>query len=291
MNPYLDAKPWRAALVWLPMALHPLDSAAAPSDAEPPGKVTSNASDSSSIEVPRKEATTVPAHMKDRGPENTQRAFVDTVLPLVLLENERIEGKRKKMEQLFSRLELGSALDGNERDWLRSLAAEYRVDGDPLRETSARKELRARVDIVPADLAIAQAATETGWGVSRAAHRDRDLFGMTAIPTRTIKTASGKRIHAPRFDNLRESVRTYIHNLNSHVAYSPLRTIRAKLRTERKPIQGTVVAEGLVKYSQRGKAYVKQVRSIIQDHGLGRYVNARLMPGRDQMAYATGVSP
>jgi Bax protein len=229
-----------------------------------------------------------PALEKNLDVEKKQRVFVNTVLPLVLMENELIEGKRKIMLKHFASLARGETLKNEDGEWLRQLAVTYRVNGDPLTDAEVRRELLGRVDIVPVDLALAQAATETGWGESYGARKDRDLFGMTGLPKRTVKTASGQVVRAPKFSSLREAVRTYIHNLNSHSAYKPLRAIRTKLRTERKPIQGGTVADGLMKYSTRGSSYVKQIRTVIHHHNLNRYINARLLPSRDQVVALDG---
>ena len=148
-------------------------------------------------------------------------------------------------------------------------------------DAEARRQLLARVDVVPVDLALAQAATETGWGSSHSARKDRDLFGMTAMRShRTMRTASGRVVRAPKFASLREAVRAYIHNLNSHDAYQSLWTMRTRLHAEHRPIQGAVLADGLRKYSTRGTSYVKQIRTVIHQYHLNQYVNARLLPDR-----------
>jgi Bax protein len=284
MNQYLEAKPLRTLLVWLPVLLHPF-SAHASRGGSAPILESPTTPAHPIIEVPRHEEKDVPSvlHKKlDR--DDKQRVFVSTVLPLVLMENEVIETKRKRLLKHFASLARGETLVKKDEAWLRALAVEYRLKGDPLADATVRRELLRRVDIVPVDMALAQAATETGWGASYGVRKDRDLFGMTAITTkRTIKTASGRVVRAPKFSSLREAVRTYIHNLNCHAAYKSLRAIRTKLRTERKPIQGSPVADGLVRYSSRGTHYVKQIRTVIRQHHLNRYINARLLPNHDQV--------
>lgn len=245
----------------------------------------SNAANNLVVEVPRHEERDVPRNLIDENNnENKQRIFINTLLPLLLMENELIESKRKRMLKHFASLARGEALGNSDQAWLQSLAVDYRVEGDPLTDAQVRQELLKRVDIIPVDLALAQSATETGWGLSYGARKDRDLFGMTAIRSnRNIRTSSGRLIRAPKFASLREAVRVYIHNLNSHDAYQSLRTLRNKLRNENKTIQGTKVADGLLKYSTRGVSYVKQIRSIIHQNNFNQYVNARLLPSREQV--------
>ncbi|CAK0742916.1 Bax protein [Gammaproteobacteria bacterium] len=284
MNQYLETKFLRTMFVWLPVLLHPLSVHASKEEASlAEGSSTAHAP---VIEVPRHEEKDVPRNLREESDsaEVRQQAFVNILLPLLLMENEVIESKRKRMLKHFSSLARGEALEIANQEWLRALAVEYRVDGDPLTDAEVREELLQRVDIVPVDLALAQAATETGWGASHGARKDRDLFGMTAIRSnRTIRTSSGRLVRAPKFSSLREAVHTYIHNLNSHDAYRSLRAIRTKLRSERKPLHGIRVADGLLKYSTRGVHYVKQIRTIIHQNNLNRYINARLLPSRDQV--------
>jgi Bax protein len=289
MNRHFETKSLKTLLVWLPVLLHPLSAHASRGGSTPTLDSASTPLSHPIIEVPRHEEKDVPRALeKDLDVEDKQRVFVNTVLPLVLMENEMIEGKRKIMLKHFASLARGETLKSEDEDWLRKLAITYRVDGDPLTDAQVRRELLGRVDIVPVDLALAQAATETGWGKSYGARKDRDLFGMTGLPNRTVKTASGQVVRAPKFSSLREAVRIYIHNLNSHSAYKPLRAIRTKLRTERKPIQGGTVADGLMKYSTRGSSYVKQIRTVIHHHNLNRYINARLLPSSDQVVALEG---
>lgn len=276
MNRSIERTILHKILLCLPVFMHPLHSSAASK-----GEAHSS---HPIIEVPRQEVKDVPhALHRESDYEEKQKMFVNTLLPLLLMENELIETKRKRMMRNFAALAQGENLDQQEQNWLRDLAAEYKVDQDPITNNNARREMIERVDIIPVDLALAQAATETGWGASHGALKDRDLFGMTALRARRVKTSSGRFVRAPKFSSLREAVHTYIHNLNSHNAYKSLRAMRTKLRAEQKPIQGGAVADGLLKYSTRRGQYVQQIRSMIRQNNFNRYINARLLPGRDQV--------
>jgi len=236
--------------------------------------------------VPRWEAPEVPSEMHDADAQERKRLFIDIVLPLVLIENEQTEIKREQMLALLQRLEQGEQLSATEQAWLRELAKQYRVKEDPMSSGEGRLKLLSRVDLVPVDLALAQAAIESGWGSSHLVRRDHDLFGMVGLLPVHIGRASkkGKRERAPKFASLRESVRTYMLTLNSHSAYDRFRSIRIKMRTEQKPLKGIQMADGLSRYSTRGKHYVSKLRSVIHEHGLERYGTAHLVPSRDQMA-------
>jgi Bax protein len=246
-------------------------------------------------DVPRRELRDVPYELCTHGSDQTTKKelFIETLLPLVLLENESIAQRRDRMLGLFERLEHRNPLSAGEQLWLRSLADEYRVSGDPVLDSAARRELGGRVDIVPADLALAQAAAESGWGGSHAARIDRDLFGMKVSaavriwPPRATRHRKGQ--HAPRFASLREAVHTYMLVLNSHAAYGRLRELRASLRGRSEPVEGSRLAAGLERYSTRGKGYVRMIQGVIRRNQLERYRLATLLPFTpDDPADSTG---
>ena len=271
----LTVWPLGRRVLWLPLLLTPL----APSV----GGVTPHSRDETQVlalpdgefhssgQVP----LVVPAALQHTGLDTDTRKdlFVRTVLPLVVSENERLRARRERMLTLLTRLEDADSLAPQEQQWLRSVAETYRIEGDPITDADAQRKLRLRVDVVPADLALAQAALESGWGRSVYTRKHRDLFGMTALAPRKSK--------APKFATLRESVRVYMRTLNSHAAYKRFRVLRAKSRHEGKPLDGYHLADGLVNYSARGSGYVKKVRALIRANDLDRYAATKLTPAQD----------
>jgi Bax protein len=289
---HIKLKPLWLQLAWLPVVFHPLQAGAADttSPAQQDSSETATASQLIFL-VPREEALEIPDALDSSAiaREEKKRLFLETVLPLVLLENERLTAQRARVRALLTRKQQGNDLAEPEWQWLRQLADEYHISGNPLVDATARDELLSRVDIIPVELALAQAAMETGWGGSRSARREHDLFGMTAfVPRqggRSSRKGKGKNKRPPKFVSVRESVRVYMLTLNSHASYAHLRAIRAKFRADKKPLRGLHVAEGLRKYSTRGTAYVKMVQNMIRSNDLDRYAMAKLEPvARDQVA-------
>ena len=128
--------------------------------------------------------------------------------------------------------------------------------------------LMRRVDTVPASLALAQAAEESGWGTSRFAQEGNALFGQwtTAegeglVPRRREAEASHKvRV----FDELHDAVAAYLHNLNTHRAYRQFRLTRAEQRAESGRLDSVALVEDLKSYSERGEDYVASIKTIIR---------------------------
>lgn len=206
-----------------------------------------------------------------------KRFFIKAVLPVVLRVNEDILAERDRLKQLRAQAESGATLDQADVAWLTSVARRYgckRYDWE---------ELLRRVDMIPPSLAIAQAATESGWGTSRFALEGNALFGEhTNDPKQgmaPIGSKSPAKFHVRAFPNLLENVRSYAHNLNQHRAYPEFRAQRAKLRAANKRLDGHALAGGLELYSERGLVYIKLLRRIIGANDLSYLDDARLPVG------------
>jgi Bax protein len=209
-----------------------------------------------------------------------KQLFIETLLPLIEIENLRVQKQRERALKLLQEAGRGRQPGHDAVQWLQQLAKSYRVEGDPLEDAAAAAALQARVDVIPTGLALAQAANESGWGSSRFAQEANNLFGIwTYDPEKGIKPkrrASGKTHLVRVFDSLRESVRIYISTLNSHPAYESLRSRRAQLRKEQQPLQAIVLADGLVKYSGLGQEYVTLIKNQIRHNELERIDYTRL---------------
>ena len=200
--------------------------------------------------------------------------FLRTVLPLILRVNEDILAERRRLDGVRARLRSGRDPDQVDLFWLAVMADRYgetRID-----------ELARRVDIIPPSLALAQSAEESGWGTSRFVRQGNAVFGQRTftkqgdmVPQRRDE---GKKHRVKAFNSLLDSVRSYALTLNSHWAYGAFRRARAAMRNEGASLDGSVLAGHLIRYSERGQAYVKTIRSIISVNKLDRLDGARLAP-------------
>jgi len=203
--------------------------------------------------------------------------FFRSILPLVLAENRRIRMERDRIASAFDD---GDFTQGSP-EWKRvaAIAQRYDVDAD-LNDPDVRERLRRRVDEIPPSLALAQAANESAWGTSRFAREGNNLYGEWTwnadkgiVPKRR---AEGADHFVRRFDSLRASVRSYLNNLNTHQAYAKLRSQRRRLREIGTPVTGMRLAGALDAYSERGMAYVNDIRNMIAYNRLQRINDARL---------------
>lgn len=205
--------------------------------------------------------------------------FFRGLLPLVEAENSRIRAQRRFIEERFA---LGPLRPGT-RNWnqIEKLADLYRVAGD-LNDPVVREILLRRVDEVPAALVLAQAANESAWGTSRFAREANNLFGLWTykkdlgmVPAQRMEGAK----HFVRvFPDLRSSVRVYLFNLNIGHAYVDMRRARAAMRGAGIEFDAESLAEGLLRYSERGEEYVAEIRAMISSNGLGQLGPLALLP-------------
>ena len=216
-------------------------------------------------------ALTKPESSDKQGSDHKKR-FLEGLIPLIRQENERILTLRSELGRLLARLDAGQTVSERESQRLEKLARHYRVEGNVLKQSEARSELLDRIDIIPVSLALAQAATESAWGKSRFAREANNLFGIWTydeskglVPKRR---EAGKTHLVRKFDSRGESVRYYMHNLNTHPAYKALRRIRAEHRRRGESLDGMDLAEGLERYSAKGREYIEMIQRMIKQNSL-----------------------
>ena len=203
----------------------------------------------------------------------SKAAFFGAVLPLVLLVNEEILAARERLMALHNKHRSRHTLSLADNAWLDRLAEKYKV------ETADFEALLLRVDTISPALTLAQAAEESGWGRSRFAQHGNALFGQrTWVQGAGIVPAgrpAGQTYEVRAFATLLESVRAYALNLNTHGSYADLRALRATMRAGRDPLR---LATALLRYSERGPVYVKNLQAIIRVNGLASFEQAKLVP-------------
>ena len=217
----------------------------------------------------REEAPQLPVDVK-------KEMFYRCLLPLVAHANAMVLDRRDRLAQADDELARGEALAAADIERLRQMAVLLRIrtaeEAEAVTEAAEWREVIAealyRLDVIPPGLALAQAATESGWGTSRFAVEANALFGQWTFggeglaPSQQRKELGDYRIAA--FEWPFDSVRGYFLNLSSHPAYEDFRRIRAELKAAGKPLSSLALADGLLRYSERGQEYVDELKGIIR---------------------------
>lgn len=202
-----------------------------------------------------------PKELLGKEGEELKKSFVDHVSPIIKKENENILKDRSRLTKIVQKVSAGKELTREEREWAEELHVRYKMDGwNP-------KELLKRVDIVPVAIAVSQAALESGWGTSRFAKEANALFGQKTTSKDSIDSQTDRYA---RFNDFRDSIESYMRNLNSHKAYDEFRSQRAQMRQSDKGFDTKGLINTLLKYSTRGKEYVKHVKQIMSSNGLDK---------------------
>ncbi|NRB39090.1 MAG: glucosaminidase domain-containing protein [Pseudomonadales bacterium] len=206
--------------------------------------------------IPVQQPIYVPDFSSYEDVNDKKQQFFSYFYPLILAENQQVLMHRQ-------------ALLSHETDelLLREICQRYSRDCQVI-DDHKRLALLVQVDIIPPALVLAQAAMESGWGTSRFARKGYNFFGQWCyqedcglVPLKRDKHA----VHEVRlFDSPRLSVRSYLFNLNTHVRYSELREQRFLRRVQGDTVTGEDVVEFLLAYSQRGQAYVDELRVVMQ---------------------------
>jgi len=242
------------------------------------------------ISVPRVFLETLPGDFGHTMPVPVRKShFIRVVLPMILAVNEEIAANRDRLAGLDTLLRGGSEISGLDAAWLQQLATRYDVDLGSMpgnvesHEATLAKlgALKLRVDSVSVSLALAQAIEETGWGRSRFARDGNALFGQRIwkeggglVP---IQRAEGETFEVRAFDNLMEGVRQYALNINTHRAYRGYRAIRRDYRQAQLPLDGLALSSALTLYSERGSAYIANIKEIIRSNDLRQLETAELV--------------
>ena len=215
---------------------------------------------------------TIPDFTKYEAGTERKKEFFNYLLPLINNHNASILKARHKISQWSQHPD---SLGWFDHFQLENFLETYQLDNFNINNEHDWAKLLRRVDVIPASLALAQAANESGWGTSRFAREGNNYFGQWCYKKGCgiVPKGRGTRdVHEVAiFNSPSDSVASYLRNLNSHKAYKTLREIRVIMREEEQSIRGAELVKGLGKYSQRGQDYTIELRSIILHNNLQKY--------------------
>lgn len=210
--------------------------------------------------------------------------FFSALLPPILKVNETILADRRKLKKIILKITLGTKVSETDYYWLTRKLRLYKVKVKNIQDFLDRTEqilgqLLGRMNMIPPELALAQAAQESGWGTSRFAQQGNALYGEWTwddgcgmVPKQRDK---GKTHRMKCFKSIIEAVDSYMLNLNTHRAYTALRQQRAAFRDDQL-INVIPLVETLTNYSEEGPDYVEKIKNIIRVNRLSDFKRARL---------------
>ncbi len=232
-------------------------------------------------EVPRVYLDDVPDRWRERSAKlasvaDKKRIFFRLIGPIVLRINELITADRTRAKNITGKLLVGEGVSPEDQAWLSELAVRYKLirSTDDHLDSDQYPELLLRVDIIPASLALAQAASESGWGTSRFAAEGNALFGQwtwgkgKGMKPSEQRASTHGDYRVASFGSTGLAAYSYALNMNTSGAYRDFRLKRADLRRQNLRVSGIVLAETLLRYSERGQAYVDDIQRLIRQNRL-----------------------
>ena len=237
------------------------------------------------LRVPRAIITGINPSWRQTAQELTvadkKEVFYRFMLPLVVHANHLVLDRRANLQRARRQIVAGEGISEIELQELRDAAVLLRVlnseEADALTGNSSQAvdvidQLLYRLDVIPAGLVLGQAAYESGYGTSRFAVEGNALFGQWTYGGQGLKPEQ-QREHLgdhriASFDWPFDSVRGYYINLSSHPAYEDFRKLRAELKSTGQPLESLALADGLIRYSERGQEYVDTLKGIIRVNNL-----------------------
>ncbi len=213
--------------------------------------------------------------------QQKKEIFYRFMLPLIVHANDMVMDRRARLQKMQEQLDSGRQLSTADIETLRQFAVLLRITdagtaaalgGDSEQLQKVIDEVLYKLDVIPAGLVLGQAAYESGYGTSRFAAEGNALFGQWTyggkglVPEQQRKSLGDHRIAA--FDWPFDSVRGYYINLSSHPAYEDFRRLRAELKAAGKPLSSLALADGLIRYSERGQEYVDTLKGMIRVNNL-----------------------
>lgn len=193
--------------------------------------------------------------------------FFNFLYPLIEEENNLI----LKDRAFIISLNKNKSLQKNSKEYIKleKLAKTYSV-----KDIFDYNKLLKKIDIIPPSMALAQAATESGWGKSRFVKVANNIFGhwtygkVGIVPLKRNKGAK----HLIRiFPDLQTSIKAYMQNLNRTRAYSSFRNKRAAQRKSAIDPKGLALSQTMINYSAIREKYLKILSSIIRVNKLKSY--------------------
>ena len=220
------------------------------------------------IEIKKSSTRIVKNNLENFSIKDRKKNFIAELFPVIHSANQVIIEKRNIFFEIEKKIQSNN-LNVLEAAILKKLFNEYKVKNNDL------AELKKRIDIVPISLAIAQAAIESGWGTSRFVQEGNAYFGQKVggIKVDGIRPNDSENplIKVRIFENLNDSVKAYLNNLNTHFAYKNFRKSRNELRSFGRTLEGEVLANQLKKYSELGNEYINNVQEIIRKNNLSKF--------------------
>ncbi|MFV9924668.1 MAG: glucosaminidase domain-containing protein [Francisella endosymbiont of Hyalomma scupense] len=196
-------------------------------------------------------------------------AFIKYMLAAIEFANKEICLQQQQIQKLKNALDKKGSLSARQNKKLSSYLEYYKIKTNH----SIAEELdylSIKAGTIPTSFVLAQAALESGWGISRFAKDYNNYFGLHCFYEGCGVKAQASDIYLEIFNNAPESVLGYYHRLNTGSKFLDFRIARDKIINHQLPQKALL--DTLKNYSElNGSEYRDRLISVIQHNNLRQY--------------------
>lgn len=196
--------------------------------------------------------------LRDMDVKKKKQAFINLMLPSILIIKHQLEQDRQKVVALKNKKE---PLSYSEDKFLVDLKRDYKC--------KTFEELLSKLRTHPTSIVLAQAVIESGWGTSRFYREANNIFGVWSYSTNESRIKAkedreGASVYVKKYPDLPESIRSYFKTI-ARGPYSEFRAAREKTSDV------SVLISYLEVYSELREEYVKILDELIKYNKFQRY--------------------
>ena len=190
-------------------------------------------------------------------PQKKQK-FIDMMIPSILVAKHQMRLDKERVASLIIKHDV-SLID---EKWLEEKRKEFHA--------SDNYELHDNMESHPTSIVIAQAIIESGWGTSKFFQKANNIFGIWSFSKKDSRIAASKKrgnktIYLKKYKSMEESIYDYFVTLARKDNYKLFQ--KKKLITQ-DPYK---LVNYLMKYSERGERYTKDLKDMIRQNRLSAY--------------------
>ena len=204
--------------------------------------------------------------LKDLTVKEKKQKYIDMVLPAILVAKVKLQHTKNEVQDLISKDT--SNLSNKQKTFLYDLLKKYK--------TKNFDALLMKLNTHPNSIVLAQSAIESGWGTSRFFLEANNIFGVWSFNKndnriKAKELRNGKATYLKKYSSLSQSMEDYFLTIGRG-PYSDFRLERTKTNNPYK------LVTYLLKYSELGEEYVRQLQHVIRKNDLTKYDNYQIDP-------------
>ena len=187
-----------------------------------------------------------------------KQKFIDMMIPSILVAKHQMRLDKERVASLIIKHDISL----QDEKWLEEKRKEFHALDN--------YELHNKMESHPTSIVIAQAIIESGWGTSKFFQKANNVFGVWSFNKQDNRMAASKKrgdrtIYLKKYKSMEESIYDYFVTLARKDSYKLFQKERLITQDPYK------LVNYLIKYSERGESYTKELKDMIRRNRLSAY--------------------